>query len=110
MQGNDYGDLKLSVSLPSLSIDDLVKSLRGQFERSLLNEPVYIGDLPVRLAKTATGQGGYRYWFICPNCGTRGAKLYFTDQGAICRHCAAIKYPSSRYKGMVEEQGFKKDQ
>ncbi len=102
MQGNDHGSFDFCPMLSAVSIDDLIRSLRAQFELSLTNEPVYIGDLPVRLGKTVTGHGGFRYWFLCPNCGTRVGKLFLLGKTAACRHCAAVKYPSSRYKGMVE--------
>lgn len=108
MRSNDYGSFGLGPTMSSVNINDLVRSLRLQFEQSLHNEPVYIGDLAVRLGKTSTGQGGYRYWFICPNCGTRVGKLHVTTQTAACRHCMSVKYPSSRYKGMVENN-FVKD-
>jgi hypothetical protein len=103
MRGNDYGKFGFAASMLPVSIDDLIRSLRMQFEQSLINEPVYIGDLPIRLSKTTTGHGGFRYWFVCPNCGARVGKLFCSEQTAQCRHCAAIKYPSSRFKGMVEE-------
>ena len=73
----------------------------------ILNDPVYIGDLPVRLGKTSTDHGGYRYWFICPNCDLRVAKLCCSEDITGCRHCMSARYPSSRYKGMTEEKLFK---
>lgn len=107
MRSNDYGQLGFGPIAASVSIDELIKSLRLQFEQSLLNDPVYIGNLPVRLGKTSTGHGGYRYWFKCPNCDLRVAKLFFGENTIGCRHCMSVRYPSSRYKGMVEESVFK---
>ncbi len=79
MSGNDYGTFLSKNNTPSISVDDVVKSLRSQFEKSLLEHPVFIGNLQVSLSKSIIGQGGHRYWFICPNCGSRVAKLYIED-------------------------------
>lgn len=110
MSGNDYGNSPVSDTVNSISVDEVVKSLRTQFEESLIQEPVYIGDMQVNLVTTSTGHGGQRYWFICPACKTRVAKLYVQVSLIACRHCHGLKYRSSRYKGMVEEQIFKKEQ
>lgn len=109
MSGNDYGTFLSKNNTPSISVDDVVRSLRTQFEKSFLEHPVVIGDLQVSLSKSITGQGGHRYWFICPNCGSRVAKLYVDGTLVACRYCLQIKYPSSRFKGMIEEQIFNKD-
>lgn len=109
MLGNDYGNFPVSDAINSLSVVEVVKSLRTQFEESLIKEPVYIGDMQVNLVTTPTGHGGQRYWFICPACNTRVAKLYVQEPLIACRHCHGLKYRSSRYKGMVEEQTFKKE-
>jgi hypothetical protein len=102
MSGNDYGRFHLSNFTTSLSVDEVVKALRIQFEKSLETTPVTVGDLTVTLSKSITGHGGHRYWFICPSCGSRVAKLYAQPPLLACRHCFHIKYPSSRYKGMAE--------
>lgn len=105
--GNDYGSFPVSGEVTSLSVDEVVRSLRSQFEKGLTEQPIYIGDIQVSLAVSATGQGGYKYWFICPACNTRVAKLYVQEPLIACRRCHGLRYRSSRYKGMVEEQIFK---
>lgn len=110
MPGSDYGSFPMSDSVRKFSADEVVRSLRSQFEKSLTEHPIYIGEVLVSLTGSKTGQGGYRYWFICPACGTRVAKLYVQKPFVACRHCQGLKYPSSRYKGMVEEQIFKDGQ
>lgn len=102
MKRNDYGNFSLNDFTMSLSVDDVIKALRGQFEQSLLESSVSVGDVQVSLSKSITGQGGHRYWFICPSCSSRVAKLYVQQPIAACRHCLRIKYRSSRYKGMIE--------
>lgn len=107
MLGNNYGSFSLSEFNRSISVDDVVKALRLEFERNLVEQPIIIGDLQLKLSRSNTGQGGHRYWFFCPSCNTRVAKLYINGNVAACRHCLRIKYPSSRYKGMVEGEVLK---
>ncbi len=109
MTGNDYGSFPVNSEVTSFSVDDVIRSLRSQFEKGLTEHPVYIGDAQINLAVTSTGQGGYRYWFVCPICRARVAKLYAQEPFIACRHCHGLKYRTSRYKGMVEEQVFKNE-
>lgn len=99
MLSNDYGTFPLlNDSLAPIDVRDVVKALR----QSVFNTPISIGDIQVTLTRSVTGNGGYRYWFICPLCGGRVAKLYSQTPLLACRHCLHIKYRSSRYKGMIE--------
>ncbi len=102
MIGNDYGNFSLGDVTPSINVDDVVKALRLEFEKSLEIHPVMVGEFQLTLSRSITGQGGHRYWFTCPACGSRVAKLYVVGKQVACRHCLSIKYRSSRYKGMVE--------
>ena len=102
MKRNDYGNFSINDLTTSIGVDEVVKALRLQFEKSLVDSPISVGDVQVSLSKSITGQGGHRYWFICPSCSSRVAKLYVQQPIAACRHCLRIKYRSSRYKGMIE--------
>jgi hypothetical protein len=104
MSGNDYGQNDLSNFNMSIDVDEVIRTLRTQFEDSLTVTPVAVAGLNITLSKSITGQGGHRYWFICPSCGSRVAKLYIELSAVGCRHCQQIKYPGSRYKGMIEGQ------
>lgn len=48
----------------------------------------------VRLTRTACHFGGGRFWFICPVCGRRCAKLYHAGAGFRCRRCQRRPYRS----------------
>lgn len=50
----------------------------------------------VRLDWTPCHFGGWRPWFVCPNCGRRVAKLYNTARYYHCRHCCGLVYQSQR--------------
>ena len=46
---------------------------------------------------TACTYGGYRVWFLCPDCGRRVALLYLPISGrARCRRCLNLDYDSQR--------------
>lgn len=47
----------------------------------------------ILLTRTTCGYGGYRYWFVCPQCGTRVAIIYLRDDPG-CRECFGLRYPS----------------
>jgi len=48
----------------------------------------------IKLTTTACHYGGDRYWFICPRCSRRAAKLYKLTQGFECRACNGLPYKS----------------
>jgi len=104
MKCSDYGNFSISSLTTSVNIDDVVKALRSQFEQSLLDNAVNVADVEVKLSQSITGNNGHRFWFICPSCGSRVAKLYCQSPIVACRHCLGIKYRSSRYKGMIENR------
>lgn len=102
MNCNDYGNISSGGLVTSIGVDEIVKALRTQFEDSLAIYPVDVSGVEVHLSRSTTGNGGHRYWFVCPSCSSRVAKLYTQDPIVACRHCLGIKYRSSRYKGMIE--------
>jgi hypothetical protein len=54
-----------------------------------------IGDGVIDLAWTKCALGGYRAWFLCPQCARRVAILYHADFLA-CRQCCSLTYRSQR--------------
>ena len=48
----------------------------------------------IRLDQTPCNFGGYRYWFICPDCGRRVGVLYGAGIRFLCRHCYNLAYAS----------------
>jgi hypothetical protein len=49
----------------------------------------------IHFTKTPCHYGGYRKWFLCPNCLKRVAILYGTRKYFLCRHCYNLTYESS---------------
>ena len=50
----------------------------------------------VRFDRTACNYGGYRTWFLCPNCWKRVALLYGAGKYFLCRHCYDLAYSSQQ--------------
>lgn len=53
--------------------------------------------------------GGLRWWFSCPGCGRRVARLYQALSGGPfqCRHCRNLTYASRRRSGLLERLALK---
>lgn len=47
-----------------------------------------------RVTWTPCNYGGWRPWFVCPDCGQRVALLYVP--GLVCRKCAGLAYRTQR--------------
>ena len=62
----------------------------------------YVGDelvsYPVALDTTRCNYGGKRYWFLCPICKKRVAKIYLPPRGKYfaCRACNYLTYRSCK--------------
>lgn len=64
----------------------------------------------ITLSKSECNYGDFRYWFHCPNCERRSAKLYFYNHLPYCRHCLKLSYESNNrsksYRYMDKVFGF----
>ena len=58
---------------------------------------IFVHGCLVPLDWTSCTYGGYRAWFLCPDCGRRAALLYLVGPGNVsCRHCLNLDYDSQR--------------
>ena len=87
-QRSEYGANGLIFSGEELQIAWFVPSLRQQpdYQSELDNGQV------INFAKTACTFGGFRYWFVCPDCDRRCASLYKKKHHFTCRICHRFKY------------------
>ena len=46
----------------------------------------------VNLSRIPCNLGGYRLYFLCPNCGQRVLNLYLVNYKFTCRHCNNFTY------------------
>ena len=52
----------------------------------------------IYLSTTPCNYGGVRYWFYCPVCNQRVAKLYIKTKRFLCRNCNNLSYYSSNIR------------
>jgi hypothetical protein len=50
----------------------------------------------VGIERTHCHYGGYRKWFLCPQCSRRSAVLYEMNRLYLCRKCHDLPYTSQR--------------
>jgi hypothetical protein len=57
----------------------------------------------IRLTTTRSNFGGTRYWWVCPSCHRRCAKLYLPNAVYFrCRRCYNLTYRSSNESGKFD--------
>lgn len=103
MMDNDLGKSTRASEL--ITVDIVVETLRASWNEQLRSTVVEINGTQVSLCWSKTGQGGVRYWFICPITQKRCQKLYFEPStGRVgSRGGLGIPYASQQQKGMLEE-------
>lgn len=106
MLPNNLGKIFLTDECDRIAISDFVKITRKWLKEEILKSKLAVNNLPIELAKSHTGYGGERFWWICPMCGRRCGILYRhpIDQQIACRKCLRLKYRSNAKKGMIENQ------
>lgn len=103
---NDFGKNNLLAEECSiLSIKPLIQAVNEKLKDSLLTCEIQCKGLDIRLTESTTGNGGKRYWFLCPLCDGRCGVLFQNpmNQAIGCRKCLGIKYLKSVKKGMAED-------
>jgi hypothetical protein len=61
----------------------------SSFRVRLLN-----GQQVIRLESSHTAFNGLRWWYVCPYCSRRCARLYWTRSAIACRQCLNLHYQS----------------
>lgn len=65
----------------------------------------------IHLEATAPNYGGLRWWFSCPRCERRSAKLYLPPRQDLfaCRTCHRLSYESAQAAGSFAYRLFQSD-
>ena len=93
--------------LDSFGPDDATFRLSYTVGRGGNKRPI---EEAIRLQTTRPYFGGTRWWFTCPNCDRRAAKLHSPPGGDLflCRTCYGLTYQSQRespyYRGVSKAQ------
>ena len=82
--------VRLSFGLSGQSV-----ALRSLFTPQQLSREI---EQTIPVVSTQPHYGGHRFWFLCPWCDCRIAKVYLpeTGQGFACRRCHNLTYRSSQ--------------
>ena len=84
-----------------ISITQLKQNLNGKMPNC------EVGQQVIELTTTDCNYGGYRYWFVCPECRLRIGTLYKKPLEGLwlCRHCHELGYRLTYYR-RSQEEGF----
>ena len=84
--GQKTADIKMFTGTDFVSLSYRTRKNGGEWKDK---------DYDVTIERTPCNYGGYRVWFLCPNCSRRVAKLYGGEM-FYCRHCHNLTYDSQR--------------
>lgn len=85
---NDYSKLPISSYRDYLKQHGSVKAVTLSY--------IYLGkeySCDLKVSNTPCTYGGYRYWWLCPQCSKRVSVLYCAGL-YVCRHCIGCNYHS----------------
>lgn len=85
--GKSTGSINFLIGYDCLVISYSYRLNCGEWEEVI--ETVYFEWTPCNF-------GGYRYWFLCPNCNRRVALLYGAGKYFLCRKCHKLAYGSQQ--------------
>ncbi len=101
--------MKHTFRLSSVLVEECQKISINSLDLNSCEEKItsiYIDYFPIKVTTTPCNYGGFRYWFICPQCGKRIGTLYrkpITTMYA-CRQCQNLTYALTQYSGTGDEK------
>lgn len=105
MIGNNLGDF-LVEDTHRIDIKTFIKNYKGKLKNLILASDVRAFNEAIKLTTSVTGNGGHRWWFLCPLCQRRIGVLFQHPVSDLmgCRSCLGLEYRKRRFKGMIESQ------
>jgi len=106
MNVNNLGNTFLVEDCQKVAVSDLLRDYKTKLKETILRTQFEMLNENVIKTKTKTGNGGLRFWFMCPRCKRRsGVLLKHPLQNILgCRSCLKLEYKSRRFKGMIESK------
>lgn len=106
MNVNNLGSTLLVDDCQKVAVSDLLRDYKAKLKETILRSQFEMLNENVLIVTSKTGNGGLRFWFMCPRCKRRvGVLLKHPLQNVLgCRSCLNLEYKSRRYKGMIESQ------
>lgn len=106
MNVNNLGSILLVDDCQKVAVSDLLRDYKAKLKETILKSQFEMLNENVMIITSKTGNGGLRFWFMCPSCKRRvGVLLKHPLQNVLgCRTCLNLEYKSRRYKGMIESK------
>lgn len=104
MNVNNLGNTFLVEDCQKVAVSDLLRDYKTKLKETILRTQFEMLNENVLITTSKTGNGGLRFWFMCPRCKRRsGVLLKHPLQNILgCRSCLKLEYKSRRFKGMIE--------
>lgn len=104
MNVNNLGNTFLVEDCQKVAVSDLLRDYKTKLKETILRAQFGMLNENVLITTSKTGNGGLRFWFMCPQCKRRsGVLLKHPLQNILgCRMCLNLEYKSRRYRGMIE--------
>lgn len=112
MKYNNSGKKYLVENCSRVDIKQFLTGYKKKLRALILSSDIELMGCKIGITFTKTGNGGCRYWFVCPLCSSRVGVLFQhpLNQAIGCRKCLNLEYRSRRFKGMIEASLFNKGQ
>lgn len=106
LHSNNLGKTFLVEECQKIRIKSFLKECKSSLKQAIVKSELDVQGKSIPLTSTATGNGGCRYFFICPRCSRRVGVLFNHPllQEVGCRLCLGLEYKNRRYKGMIESR------
>ena len=85
LQGNKRGAVHFEINKNSLILKYRHREQNGTWED--VKQVIFFDQTPCNY-------GGFRMWFICPQCGKRVEILFGSNKYFLCRNCQGLTYTS----------------
>lgn len=104
MNDNNLGNTFLVEDCQKVAVSDILRDYKEKLKETILRTQFEMLNENVLIATSRTGNGGLRFWFMCPRCRRRvGVLLKHPLQDVLgCRVCLKLEYKKRRFKGMIE--------
>ena len=103
MNVNNLGNIFLVEDCQKVAVSDILRDYKTKLKETILRSQFEMLNENILITTSKTGNGGLRFWFMCPQCKRRsGVLLKHPLQGTLgCRICLKLEYKKRRFKGMI---------
>ena len=107
MNVNDFGKFLVEDCL-RIDMKEFLKLSKRKLKRMLLEMELKVDEIEVEVVTSTTGNGGVRYWFLCPISGKKCSVIFrHPVTGELgSREALGLKYMKNVKKGMIENNLF----